>query len=115
MSIFHYPVVNITGATGPTGSSGPASRSEVTTGIYNASSIDQYIGVTYTGGATFINLAPGAINQSVIVKDEAGVAGANHITITASSGETIDGSGSTTILANHGVVRLWFNYGWHII
>lgn len=44
-----------------------------------------------------------------IVKDEAGTAGTNTITVSVSGGATIDGSSTKTITTNYGVLRVYTN------
>ena len=52
----------------------------------------------------------------VIIKDVGGSANTNNITIATEGSETIDGSASSTISSNYGVVRLfsdgtnWFTF-----
>ena len=101
--------------TGPTGPQGyPTSRSVASSTPYNATSSDQYIGVTYAGSTT-INLAAGVAGQAVVIKDERGTAGTYPIVINANGAETIDGQASAIIAINYGSITLWFNTGWHVI
>lgn len=56
-----------------------------------------------------------ATNQLVIVKDGAGVAAANNITIDG-NGNTIDGAATVAISSNYGVERLLFDgISWNVI
>jgi hypothetical protein len=58
-----------------------------------------------------------ADGKVIIIKDEAGSAGSNNITITPPLGETIDGASSKVINSNYGMLTLVRNGGgsWFII
>jgi len=79
---------------------------------------DTIVAVDTSGGAVTITLATAdtVAGRVVIIKDEGGQAGTNAITIATEGSETIDGSASTSISTNYGVVRLysdgtnWFTF-----
>ena len=84
-------------------------RRAVSSSPDNASVEDHYLGVDSSGAAITVNLpaASDAVSGKVlIVKDEAGNAGSNNITISPDGSEQIDGSASYTISTNYGVVHL---------
>ncbi len=66
--------------------------------------------VNYTGSggvtATLPTAASVGTNLLLVVKDMAGTAGTNHITIQAGGTDKIDGAASLTITANYSAVRL---------
>jgi hypothetical protein len=72
---------------------------------------DYYVGVKYAGACAIalnagISFNPG---QRIIIKDESGAAGTNHITITANGTDKIDGQSTVIISTNFGVVHLIWN------
>jgi hypothetical protein len=72
---------------------------------------DYYVGVKYPAACAIalnagISFNPG---QRIIIKDESGAAGTNHITITANGTDKIDGQSTVTISTNFGVVHLIWN------
>lgn len=58
-----------------------------------------------------------ADGKTIIIKDEAGSAGSNNITITSHLAETIDGTNSKVINSNYGSITLIKNGGgsWFIL
>jgi hypothetical protein len=62
-----------------------------------------------SGGVVTVTLASAMVEDGaeVIVKDEAGDAGTNAITVATEGGETIDGAASQDIASNYGVLRLY--------
>ena len=75
---------------------------------YTLTDTDHYIGVTDTAAPRTVTLpaAAGRAGRQYIIKDESGRAGTQSITVTAQTGETIDGSNSMAISTNYGVLRL---------
>jgi hypothetical protein len=75
-----------------------ARRSGATTVTVTA--IDYYIGLTSNSGAVQVNMpTPTAINQTFIIKDEAGTANTKPVTVTTVGG-TITFDGATTYVMN---------------
>lgn len=92
-------------------------RTQVSSSTHNATSTDEYIGVTYTSsGAVSVYLPTPTEGRVVIIKDEAGNAGTNGITISPNASEQINGGGSVSISTNYGAVRVvsdgtnWFTF-----
>ncbi|MBX0325813.1 hypothetical protein EGH21_22605 [Halomicroarcula sp. F13] len=77
----------------------------------NTSVSDQGIiqAVDTSGGTVTVTLASAMVEDGaeIIVKDEAGNAGTNAITVDTEGSESIDGSASATIGSNYGVLRLY--------
>lgn len=85
---------------------------------YTAINSDYVILVNTAGGAISITLptAVGRRGKQFIIKDWSGDAGANNITITPSSAQTIDEAASKTISANFG--KFWIvsdNSNWLVL
>ncbi len=86
-------------------------------GSYNSNG-DTIIGVTSTSSAYTVTLsaADAVAGRVIIIKDESGAAGTNHITVNTAGGKTIDGAASITISVNYGVLRVysdgtnWFTF-----
>lgn len=86
-------------------------RTAVNDANYNVTQYDYIIAYTaLSAGRTVTLLAPDATNtnQVFVIKDEAGGAGANNITITPAAGN-IDGAASIAINTNYGAVRIYNN------
>lgn len=118
MSIYQYPVVNITGpigATGPIGSMVRLTRL-VTTITDNISSTDCYVGVNNINPAS-LTLPVGESGLYIVVKDESGNASTHPITIHPQSGDSIDGVTDNTAILNTNNQSVTFIYraGWRII
>jgi hypothetical protein len=67
---------------------------------YSMTNIDRFVGVNYGAGTVSITLpnsATSVIGTTVIVKDTGPHATAQHITINAYAGDTIDGAASVSI------------------
>ncbi len=69
---------------------------------------------TLTAGRAVTLPNPTTVGSSIlprvyVVKDEAGTAGANNITISVSGGANIDGAATKVINTNYGSVRLYSN------
>lgn len=79
-------------------------RTGTSASSYTALATDYYIGVTGTGANQTINLPTAAsiTGRVYIIKDEAGDAATNNITIDGSAAETIDGAATAVINANYG-------------
>lgn len=69
------------------------------------------IAITSTGAARAIVLSSADCTAALtyIIKDEAGDAGANNITISTEGSELIDGAATLVISAAYGVARLYAN------
>lgn len=88
------------------------------TSAYTATGDDCIIGVNTTSAAVTITLGSDLVSEGriVIIKDIGGAAATNAITVATEGSETIDGSASTTITTNYGVLRLfsdgtnWFSF-----
>lgn len=82
---------------------------------YSASSGDEVIGVTTTGGSVNVILKPALLNnkQTLLISDEGGSAGAsagaNVITVIPSGGALINGGANYTISSNYGTVQTYNN------
>lgn len=74
-------------------------RTAVNAATYTVqSSTDTYLGVVYTSaGAVNITLASGVDGAQITVKDEARKAGTNNITVSAKTGDAIDGAANLVI------------------
>lgn len=90
------------------------SRTTFTTATYTALMTDYYIGARYSGGSATITLPIGVANKTFIIKDELGVASNNPITVTAASGQTIDGQTSVLIDTAYSSLTLNFGDQWYI-
>ena len=80
---------------------------------YELDANDYYLGVTYTGGNTTIEL-PASDNSGrvIVIKDETGNCSNNNIIVTG----TIDNDPGGFILAiDNGAIQLLFRNGWRII
>lgn len=86
-------------------------RTVVNAATYTVLVTDRHLGVTYTAtGAATVTLYDATTvtaGTEVIIKDEAGNATANNITVNTTSAQTIDGAATATINANYGVLRLY--------
>ena len=94
-------------------------RTNVVTSNYTLTANDEYVGVGVSAPVT-ITLLPASggsggslpkptASKSVVIKDEFGNAATNNITVTAASGETIDGAATKIINTNYGLLRLRSN------
>jgi hypothetical protein len=84
------------------------SRTTVSDVAYTALSTDYLISYTSLTAARTVTLIALTDQQQQIIKDEAGTAGTNNITINAPSGKTIDGASSKTINTNYGNIRVYY-------
>jgi len=85
---------------------------------YTTTADDCIVGVDSTGGAVTITLGSASVaaGKIVVIKDAGGGASSNNITIDTEGSETIDGSASTSITSDNGVVRLYSDgTNWFII
>ena len=67
------------------------------------------IGFTYlinTGTAVTVSLPSAVTNAAIVIKDSAGTAATNNITINRADSATIDGATSQTISSNYGSMKL---------
>ena len=82
------------------------------TATATASSTDYFIGVDTTSTAVDLRLPSAATllsGQTLVVKDEGGVAHTNNITILASGSQTIDGQNSLVLESPHASLQLYCN------
>lgn len=70
---------------------------------------DLVIGVKVSATVSETLLAAPANGRLVTIKDESGAAATNHITVLAGSGDTIEGSASTSITTNYGYRQLYYD------
>ena len=77
-----------------------------------ASATNYYIGIDSSGGTIDVRL-PNAANlsdgQTYVIKDEAGSANTNNITILASGSQTIDGQNSIVLESPYASIQLYCN------
>ena len=67
------------------------------------------VGFTYlinTGTAVTVSLPSAVTNAAIVIKDSAGTAATNNITINRADSATIDGATSQTISSNYGSMKL---------
>lgn len=78
---------------------------------YTAKADDRNISLTALTAARIVTLPPAfsCLGREIFVKDMAGTAGANNITVAAYAGELIDGAASVVINANYGSKRVYSN------
>lgn len=76
---------------------------------YTTARDDEIVGVDSSGGTVTITLdsASAADGHRKTIKDEAGSAGTNAITVDTEGSETIDGSSSVSISSNYGSVTVY--------
>ena len=76
---------------------------------YTATDVDEYIGATATG--ITITLPPGVEGRWYYIKNQI----TGSITVQATGIDTIDGSASTTLRTNSGIMLVFDNIGWKIL
>lgn len=81
---------------------------------YTVSTTDYYLGVNSTNSAVKVTLPLASTlldGQTLIVKDEGGIASTNHITLSgsANSGDTIDGQNEVILESPYASVQLYCN------
>ena len=88
----------------------------VTGSVYSVLTTDYYIGVSY-GGAVSVTLPESPESgREIVIKDESGNAGTNHIIVQGgTSSHKIDNLGTGGITSNNGSLRLIYRNGWRII
>lgn len=59
------------------------------------------------GGTYTLSSSDAVVGRVIVIKDVSSNAGTNSITVDTESSETIDGSASTTISTNDGVLRVY--------
>lgn len=88
----------------------------ITGSSYSVLTTDYYLGVSYAG---VVNITLPEIPESgreLVIKDESGNAGTNHIVITGGTAtDKIDNLGTGGITTNKGSLRLLYRNGWRII
>lgn len=86
-------------------------RKQIST-TYTASTTDYYLGINSNNGVVTVRL-PSAANltdgQTYVIKDEAGAASTNNITILASGSQTIDSQNSVVLESPYGSLSLYCN------
>ena len=83
---------------------------------YGAQITDYYIGCSAGITVTLPNGATLAAGKQYVIKDEAGTAATNHITIQPYTGNLIDGQTSLIFVINYGAVTLyWTGTFWSIV
>jgi hypothetical protein len=88
------------------------SRTTVADAPYTVLTTDAVVAYTSLTAGRAVTLPAAssvATGQKVVVKDEAGTAGANNLTVSVSGGGTIDGAASKVINSNYGVLRFYSN------
>lgn len=94
-------------------------RTTVADVAYQAVPVDEIVAYTTLTAARICTLpavASMTVGAVIIVKDEAGTAGTNNLTVKGSGSENIDGANTKVISANYGSVRLyntgaaWFTF-----
>lgn len=88
----------------------------VTGATYSVLTTDYYIGVSYAGLVNItLPLSPES-GREIVIKDESGQAGTNHIVVQGgTTSHQIDNLGTGGITTNRGSLRLIFRNGWRII
>lgn len=79
---------------------------------YSVTTGDYYIGVDTTSNTVKLTLPTAASmldGQTVVVKDEGGVANVNHITISGSASDTIDGQNQVILESPFASIQLYCN------
>jgi hypothetical protein len=103
------------GPPGPAGNPSPVAVTDVATPTYTALSTDYFLCVL-TNGLVTITLPTGILGTVYIVKDCAGLAATNPITIQGTGGQLIDGVANATINTNFGSVTFIFDgTEWNIV
>lgn len=83
-------------------------RTIVADANYTQLATDYAIAYTTLTAPRTVTLIAIADKQTILVKDEAGTAATNNITINAPSGKTIDGASSKVISTNNGFIKLYY-------
>lgn len=87
----------------------------VATPVYNATNMNEYIGVN-RNGTVEIYLPAGMTEKKFVIKDEGGLCSTiNTITIFAADGESIDGVHTYVMESARSSLTLVFGSEWHII
>tara|TARA_R100001082_G_C4339136_1_gene149268 strand:- start:255 stop:1019 length:765 start_codon:yes stop_codon:yes gene_type:complete len=79
---------------------------------YSVSTTDYYIGVDTTANTVKLTLPTATTlldGQTMVVKDEGGVANVNHITISGSASDTIDGQNQVVLESPFASIQLYCN------
>lgn len=87
-------------------------RTTVSDASYTALAIDYIIAYTSLTTGRTVTLKDATTldsGQTYVIKDEAGTAGTNNITIATTGGQTIDGAATKVINTNYGSMKLYSN------
>lgn len=88
----------------------------VTGSVYSVLTTDYYIGVSYSGAVSITLPESPESGREIVIKDESGNAGTNHITVQGgTSSHKIDNLGTGGITSDNGSLRLIYRNGWRII
>jgi len=93
-------------------------NTRVTAATYSMLATDLMIGVSRAGTVNITLLPAPANGRLAIIKDRSGAASSNTITVSASGGDTIQGSATKTITTNYGYLSLYYDSGdaaWYTI
>jgi len=120
-SKFPESVINMLGATGPTGNNIYLTDS-ISASTYSVSFSSQYYGVVYTGGVCTVTLPEGSSpdddGKFIIIADEQGdiESYGRGITVGGSGGQLIDGKSNVSMKINWiSLTFLFRNNSWKII
>ena len=91
------------------GNPSPVTVTNVTTPTYTALANDYFICVDTSTTAVTIILPTGILGTVYMVKDCAGNANVNNITVVGSGGQLVDGANNATINSPYGNVQFIFN------
>ena len=88
----------------------------VTGSVYSVLTTDYYIGVSYSGAVSITLPESPESGREIVIKDESGNAGTNHITVQGgTTSHKIDNLGTGGITSDNGSLRLIYRNGWRII
>ena len=98
------------------GNPSPVTVTIVTTPTYTALATDYFLCVNTSTTAVTITLPTGILGTVYIIKDCAGNADVNNITIVGTGGQLVDGSSGAIINTPYGGIQLIFNgVEWSIV
>ena len=82
---------------------------KITTTTANLQIDDLFIDVNVANNVTLTLPKSPPIGTNYIIKDSSGSAGTNNITVSANTGNTVQGSASTSITADFGLVKVIYD------